>query len=156
MPRLLGDDRHGERIPLGHAVRPSSPSRRRSNSMCGAIGHAVRSARSRPSLSMIAISPLRGERQAPAALVRDGRHVAILDRAVGDRLRGSTGLVDLRRAADVEGTHRQLRARLTDRLRRDHADRFADVHRRTAGEVAPVALAADAHARLRRPAGCGS
>src|SRR6185503_8720076 len=34
-----------------------------------------------------------------------------------------------RRAADVEGPHRQLRAGLADRLRGDHADGFADVHR---------------------------
>src|SRR5204862_674767 len=53
-------------------------------------------------------------------------------------------LVDLRRAADVERTHRQLRAGLADRLRRDDADRFAVVDRRAAGEVAAVALAADA------------
>ena len=49
----------------------------------------------------------------------------------------------LRRAADVERPHRQLRARLTDRLRGDDADRLADVDRRAAGEVAPVALRAD-------------
>ena len=32
-----------------------------------------------------------------------------------------------RRAADVEGAHRELGARLADRLRRDHADRLAEV-----------------------------
>ena len=53
-------------------------------------------------------------------------------------------LVDLSRAADVEGAHGQLRAGLADRLRRDDADRFAVVDRRAAGEIAPVALAADA------------
>ena len=53
-------------------------------------------------------------------------------------------LVDLRRAADVERAHRQLRAGLADRLRRDDADRFAVVDRRAAGEIAAVALAADA------------
>src|SRR5690606_25661506 len=58
------------------------------------------------------------------------------------------GLVDLRSAADVEGPHGQLRARLTDRLRRDHADRFADVDRRTAREVTAVALGANALLRL--------
>jgi hypothetical protein len=44
----------------------------------------------------------------------------------------------------VEGTHRQLRARLADRLRGDHADRLADVDQRTAAEVAAVALGAQA------------
>ena len=53
-------------------------------------------------------------------------------------------LVDLRRTADVEGAHGQLRAGLADRLRRDDADRLAVVDRRAAGEIAPVAFAADA------------
>ena len=36
-------------------------------------------------------------------------------------------LIDhLRRAADVEGAHGELRARLADRLRGDDADRLAD------------------------------
>src|SRR6185436_3935917 len=55
-----------------------------------------------------------------------------------------------RRATDVERTHRQLRARLTDRLGRDHADRFAQVDAMTAREVASVALRAHAVARLAR------
>ena len=47
-------------------------------------------------------------------------------------------------AADVEGPHGQLGARLADRLGGDDADRFADVDRRAAGQVAAVAGAADA------------
>ena len=73
-------------------------------------------------------------------LHRDRAFVARLDA----RLLGAT----LRRAADVEGAHRQLRARLADRLRGDHADRLADVHRRAARQVAAVAMAADADARF--------
>src|SRR6478735_9209724 len=53
-------------------------------------------------------------------------------------------LVELCRAADVEGPHRQLGARLTDRLGGNDADRFTDVHRRTASKITAVALAADA------------
>jgi hypothetical protein len=54
-------------------------------------------------------------------------------------------LVDhLRGAANVEGTHGQLRARLTDRLRGDDADSLTDVDRRAARKVAAVAGSADA------------
>ena len=54
----------------------------------------------------------------------------------------------LRRAADVEGAHGQLRARLTDGLRGDNANRFTDIHRRTAGEVAAIAQAAHTLTRI--------
>jgi hypothetical protein len=64
-------------------------------------------------------------------------------------------LVDLRRAADVEGAHGELRARLADRLRGDDADRFADVDRRAAGQVAAVALA-QTPILVRRSAASGS
>src|SRR5690606_8592805 len=84
-----------------------------------------------------------GERQATAALVGDGGHVAIFDRAVRNRLE-MAGLVDLRRTADVERTHGQLGARLADRLRGDHADSLTDVDRRAAGKIATVALGAHA------------
>src|SRR5262249_43397326 len=50
----------------------------------------------------------------------------------------------LRRTTDMERAHRELRAGLADRLRRDDAHSFADVHRRSAREIATVALAADA------------
>ncbi len=52
------------------------------------------------------------------------------------------------RTADVEGAHGQLRARFTNRLRRDHADRFADVDEPSTTQVAAVAVAAHAVARL--------
>ena len=39
------------------------------------------------------------------------------------------GIRDLSRAADVEGTHGELRARLADGLRRDDADSLAMVDR---------------------------
>ena len=47
----------------------------------------------------------------------------------------------------MEGAHRELRARLADRLRRDDADRLAEVDHVPAREVA--AVAADAHAPAR-------
>src|SRR3546814_10958731 len=85
------------------------------------------------------------------ALVDDRLHVAIFDRAVGDRLQVRL-LVDLRRAADVEGPHRELRARLADRLGGDHADRLADVHRRAASKVAAIPFAADSKRPTRQSA----
>ena len=54
----------------------------------------------------------------------------------------------LRRAADVEGAHGELGARLADRLRRDDAHRLAHVDRRAAREIAAVALGADAELGL--------
>src|SRR5690606_41768806 len=56
----------------------------------------------------------------------------------GDR--GRTGS----RTTDVECAHGQLGAGLADRLRRDDADRLADVDQMTAAEVAAVALCAPA------------
>src|SRR5690606_21849561 len=79
-----------------------------------------------------------GQRQPAAALVGDGRHVAEHDLAIADRF-DVAGLVDLCRTADVEGTHGQLGARLTDRLRGDNADSFTDVDRSTACKVTAVA-----------------
>ena len=139
---LLGDDRHHERIPFGDPValasrygrRRTSDARRRG---CGAI------ARSRPSMSTIASSPLRAiatRRPRGSMMVGRSRNSTVPS---ADRLEARR-LVELRRAADVEGPHRQLGARLADRLGGDDADRLADVDRRAAGEIAPVALAADA------------
>src|SRR6186713_594856 len=47
-------------------------------------------------------------------------------------------------AARVERPHRQLGARLTDRLRGDDADGLADADRLAGGEIPAVAAAADA------------
>ena len=59
------------------------------------------------------------------------------------RLLGDSG----RRAADVERTHGELRAGFADRLRRDHADRFAALDQTPGRQVASVA--GDANAALR-------
>src|SRR5262249_39378672 len=64
-----------------------------------------------------------------------------LDLAVEIRL-DERLLRDLRRPADVEGAHSELRPRLADRLRGDDAHRLAEIDRRAACEVAAVALAA--------------
>src|SRR5690606_22228965 len=52
--------------------------------------------------------------------------------------------------AGVERPHRQLRARLTDGLRRDDADGDARLHELARGERAAVALLADASVRAAR------
>src|SRR5690606_27223545 len=52
------------------------------------------------------------------------------------------------RTTDVEGPHRELRAGLADRLRRDDADGLTDVDAVAAREVAPVAHRTDAATRL--------
>ena len=44
----------------------------------------------------------------------------------------------------MEGAHGELRTRLADRLGGDDADRFADIDRRAARQIAPVAAGADA------------
>src|SRR5580693_8785311 len=74
-----------------------------------------------------------------AVLDLDGAFEVRLD----ERLLG-----DLRRAADVERAHGELGARFADRLRGDDAHRLAHIDRGAAGEIAPVAQAADAAAGL--------
>jgi hypothetical protein len=83
------------------------------------------------------------QRQVAPARIGDRRHVPELDGSVDRRLEVGH-FVELGGAADVEGPHRQLRARLADRLGGNDANRLADVDRRTAGEVTPVAPGADA------------
>ncbi len=72
----------------------------------------------------------------------DDLHLAVM-RGFDLRLRRHLG-----RTADMEGTHGQLGARFADRLRRDDANGLADIHRGAAGEIAPVAFAADAVQKL--------
>ena len=96
------------------------------------------------------ISPLRFIAIAAALAVVDGAQVRVADLALAARL--DVRLLDAprRRAADVEGPHRELRARLADRLRGDHADRLAEVHELAARQIAPVALARRRRAASRR------
>ena len=48
----------------------------------------------------------------------------------------------------MEGAHGELRARLADRLRGDDAHRLAQIDRRAAGKITPIAFGADAVAGL--------
>ena len=64
------------------------------------------------------------------------------------------GFVELCRTTDVEGTHGQLGARLTDRLCGDDTGGLADIDLIAPRQIAPVTLPADAVAGLtgdRRP-----
>ena len=79
----------------------------------------------------------------PTARVDDRRHVAKLDRSVDRRFEVRL-LVELSRATNVESPHRQLSARLTDRLGGNDPDRLADIHRRAPSEVTSIALTANA------------
>src|SRR5205823_13001980 len=110
-----------------------------------AVGHAVRRKLAPVHVDDRDLTRSR-QRQMPAARIDDRRHVTELDGAVDRRFEVRL-LIELRRAADVEGPHRQLRARFADRLGGDDADRLADVDRRAAREITPVALGADALAR---------
>ena len=74
-------------------------------------------------------SRLRGEVRVADA---DEAFVARFERALLD-------LAARRRSTDVERAHRELRARLADRLAGDDTDRFADVDLVAASEVATVA-----------------
>src|SRR5207249_10010540 len=56
-------------------------------------------------------------------------------------------------ATGVERTHRQLGARLTDRLRRDDADRFADFDEAPGRKIAPIAANTNADLRIARQHG---
>ena len=73
-------------------------------------------------------------------------HILVFDlhRCVERRFDARLLRAALGRAADVEGTHGELRAGLADRLRRDDADRLADIGKGAAREIAPVAEAAHA------------
>src|SRR5262249_48107920 len=77
----------------------------------------------------------------------DRLQVEILDCAVLTRF-VLRRLFETRRTTDVERTHRQLSARLADRLRRDNTDGLADLDRTTGGEIASVTLDAAATTRF--------
>src|SRR6266568_8092748 len=85
----------------------------------------------------------------PAGHLRDGR-LSLGYPRLEDLLdtRQTLGDVLTRDATGVEGTHRQLGTRLTDRLGGDDADRLADVHGLAGRQRTAVAGRADAQLRL--------
>src|SRR5438105_3680558 len=138
----LGDDGRRERVPL-RELGADLDLLAFLHVQLGAVDDVV-------ALALAAV--LIGDHQLAVAVHDDGRAVLALDRLQrvevhharvpvfdGARFRAPRG-----RAADVEGAHGELRTRLTDRLRGDHAHRLADVHLPAARQVAAVALDADA------------
>src|SRR5688572_2602697 len=81
-------------------------------------------------------------------LVRHRLHVDEADRAGALDLDAVHGSGPRGRAADMERAHRELRAGLADRLRRNDADGLAAIHAVAARQVAAVALRADTVLRL--------
>src|SRR5262249_1911244 len=137
----FGEDRAGIRIPLGDAltaldviaVGDLKP---------GAIRNAVHGAfgpiRIEHSHDQIAV-----HRDQIAVRIPGAVHVLNSYRSL--EVGFAEGLLrNLRCAADMEGAHGELGARLADRLRGDHTDRLAHIDRRATGEIAPIAF--DAHA----------
>ena len=151
----LGDDRQGVGIPLRQLAGPSSPWRRRRPAAwrrraCG--GAPARG----PDSSTSTISQLRPITTGTPSLLTTTLRFLIctvrIERGLDARLLGAA----LHRAADVEGAHGELGARLADRLRGDDADRLADIDRRAARQIAAVALARRRRAWSRRSGPSGS
>src|SRR6185369_1904268 len=80
-------------------------------------------------------------------LVLDSLDVMEADRALVAHFDARSGSRSRRRATDVERAHRELRARLADRLCGDDADSLADADRTTAAEVTAIARRAHTVAR---------
>ena len=121
----LGDDRQGVWIPLrqflaAHDLRPiirPAAARRTARGTARAHGRVS---------SASTISQLRDITTGTSWLFCTTLRFFTRRDAFVRRLHGGLLGATLRRATDMEGAHGQLRARLADRLRRDHAHRLAD------------------------------
>src|SRR5206468_4329963 len=138
----LGEDRVGERIPLDEH-RALLDLLLRLDLQLGAVYDRV---------ALALPAALVGHADLAVAVGGHEIAVAVHDRAQVVELHDARalGLVlgslddAARRAADVEGPHRELRARLADRLRGDDAHRLAELGQPPGAEVAAVAHDADA------------
>src|SRR5260221_5676870 len=142
----LGDDRDGVGVPLRQLLALGDGGAVIGKQL-GAVGHAM--------TGLLAPGIVEQHHLAVAAhdhghAARVDDHVAVLDADLGieSRLdRGHLGAA-LDGAADMEGPRGERGARLAGRLGGDAPDRLADIDDRAAGEIAPIALAADADRRL--------
>ena len=120
---LFGDDRNGVGIPFREALSLRHLTTFVDEKL-GAIGYAVAC----PVTSVLVLEddfeiPAHHDRHA----IRIHDHVPVVDgdHRVGRRFDRALLRATLCRTADMEGAHRELRARLTDRLCGDHADSLA-------------------------------
>src|SRR5262249_12421791 len=138
----LREDRVGERIPLDqHGARLDLLVGLHLD--LGAVHDRIARALAAPVVGHADLA-VAVRRDQVAVAVHDGAEVVVLHDA------GALGLVlgrfddAARRTADVEGSHRELRARLADRLRGDDAHRLAELGQPPGAEVAAVAHDGDA------------
>src|SRR5271156_6408857 len=142
----FGEDREGERIPFGENLAVGDVFAVQ-DAETGAVHDVV-------ALLLAVLFVHDGDQ--PSAVHGDGSAAAALnelevhefDDAVVARFeRGTLGNAG-GSSADVERTHRELRARLADGLRGDDADSFAEFDHAPGGEVAAVAESANSTTRF--------
>ena len=155
---LFAEDRDRVRIPLAERGRPALTSWPSSTKSFGPVAGPGTARSTRRSLaSKTTISPVRARAMRLALLV--GRRRLMRSKLHDAGLLGlELALADVCRAgdaADVEGTHRELRARLADRLGGDDADghAFFDQCRRWPGPCRSTA--GRRRAAPGRSSGCG-
>ena len=151
--RHFGHDRTGVGIPFGDALAALDLVAV-VDLQAGAVLHAMNRA-----LGAVAIEDHHRHvaRHDHHVAFRVARHRPVADFHLAVETRLDEGLIrQLRRAADMERAHRQLGARLADRLGGDDAHRLAHIDRRAARQIAPVAGAADAVLGLAGQAPSGS
>ena len=143
---LLGDDRQGIGIPFRDSVAALD--------LRLVLAHQLGPVRKAVPGSFTSFGV---EHQRFGIPVHDHRHAGAVahrraipqgKRTVGHRLDLRLLGAALDGAADVEGAHGELGARLTNRLGGNHADSFADIDLGPTGEVTPVAGGTDTGARI--------
>src|SRR5438067_7014693 len=138
----LGEDRVGERIPLDEH-RALLDLLLRLDLQLGAVHDRVALALPAALVGHADLAVAVGGHEVAVAVHDRAQVVELHDaRALGLVLGGLDDAAG--RAADVEGPHRELRARLADRLRGDDADRLAQLGQPARAEVAAVAQHTDA------------
>jgi len=138
---LLGDDRQGVGVPFGHLLALVDR-RVVVDQQARAVRHAMLGALALRAVDQHQLG-VAAHHHGHARAVDHDIAVAHLDVAVMARLDARLLGAALGGAADVEGAHGELGARLADRLGGDDAHRLADVDLGAARQVAAVALAAD-------------